>query len=144
MQKNKNAIPEEVIVFTDGASRGNPGPASLGFVVTDVDGAVVAERGQVLGEQTNNFAEYMALVEALKFCKKAKVKKVLVRADSQLMIRQMLGQYKVKSEGILPLFEEASRLAEAFQKIEFEHIPREKNKEADRLANSALDERRDL
>jgi ribonuclease HI len=86
----------------------------------------------------------MALVEALKFCKKAKVKKVLVKADSQLMIRQMLGQYKVKSEGILPLFEEASRLAEAFQKIEFEHIPREKNKEADRLANSALDERRDL
>ncbi len=133
-------LPKSVIIYTDGASRGNPGPASFGFVVTDEKGKVLIEGGEKLGSQTNNYAEYMAMIVALNVCLKAGAKSVTVRADSQLMIRQMTGQYKVKSDVIIPLFAKARELADNFKEISFEHIPREQNKEADKMANLALDQ----
>lgn len=137
--KKAKKLPAEVIVYTDGASRGNPGPASFGYVITNENGEVIKEGAEKLGEQTNNYAEYMAMIEALNFCKRHGAKKILIRADSQLMIRQMKGEYKVKAEGIIPLHQKAKLLASHFSTIHYEHIPREKNKEADRLANLALD-----
>ncbi len=133
------SLPAKVIVYSDGASRGNPGPASFGFVVTNEKGELVAEGAEKLGNQTNNFAEYMGMIEALDLCSRSGVKSVTVRADSQLMIRQMTGQYKVKSEVIIPLHTRAKIIARTFETIKFEHIPREQNSEADRLANLALD-----
>ncbi len=132
-------FPLEVIAYTDGASRGNPGPASAGVAIFSKDGALVAEISLKLGNQTNNFAEYTALIEALKACANGGAKNVLVRADSQFMIRQMQGQYKVKAPGIIPLFQQCKKLVENFDIIKFEHIPRDQNEHADRLANKALD-----
>ena len=132
-------LPASVIIYTDGASRGNPGPSSFGFVITSEKGDVLVEGGEKLGNQTNNYAEYMAMMVALNVCVQMNVKNVIVRADSQLMVRQMLGEYKVKAEGIIPLHAKAKELASKFQKITYEYIPREKNKHADRLANEALD-----
>lgn len=132
-------LPTSVIIYTDGASRGNPGPASFGFVITSEKGEVLVEGAEKLGNQTNNYAEYMAMMVALNVCVQMGVKNVVVRADSQLVVRQMLGEYKVKAEGIIPLHAKAKELASKFSKIHFEYIPREKNKHADRLANEALD-----
>ena len=131
--------PEKVIIYTDGASRGNPGPASIGIYVTDIDGGVVAEVGEKLGSQTNNYAEYTAVQRAFELANAEQVKDVVLRSDSQLLIRQMLGEYKVKSESIRPLFLECKSLAEKFSSVQFEHVRREFNKEADSLANQALD-----
>ena len=125
--------------YTDGASRGNPGPASAGVYVVAPDGREFKHK-QFLGEQTNNYAEYMAMILALKGLIKARAKQVLIKADSQLMVRQMRGEYKVKNENILPLFEEAKKYVQEFESVQFEHIPREENKMADALANEALDE----
>lgn len=135
----KNKLPSHVIIYTDGASRGNPGPASFGFIITDDKDNVLIEGAETIGEQTNNYAEYMGMLVALNVCIKSGVKNATVRADSQLMIRQMTGEYKVKAEGIIPLHAKAKELASKFKKISFEHIPREKNKQADKLANQALD-----
>lgn len=132
-------FPPKVILFTDGASRGNPGPASLGVVIYSPDGKILKEISKALGIQTNNYAEYMALLEGLLACAEGGAKNVTVKADSQFMIRQMKGEYKVKAEGIIPLFRKCSQVAGLFEKIEFIHIPREENAEADRLANEALD-----
>ena len=132
-------LPKEVVVYSDGACRGNPGPASYGFVVKSVDGKTLFESGAKLGNQTNNFAEYKGLIEALRACAEAGCEVVTVRADSQFMIRQMLGVYKVKAEGIIPLQREAAKLATSFKTVRYEHVPREENKDADRLANEALD-----
>lgn len=133
------SLPEEVVVYTDGASRGNPGPAALGIAILDTSGNVLHEIRQKLGDQTNNYAEYMALKEGLAFCEAAGVSKVTVKADSQLMVRQMLGEYKVKAEGIIPIYLECKKLSQSFSEIRFEHVRREDNKHADRLANEALD-----
>lgn len=135
----KFKLPSHVIVYTDGASRGNPGPSSFGFVITNEKGDVVMEGAEVLGNQTNNYAEYMGMIVALNVCKQGGARKVTVRADSQLMIRQMTGEYKVKAEGIIPLHVKANELVIAFDDVKFEHIPREQNKPADKLANLALD-----
>ena len=132
-------LPSDVILFTDGASRGNPGPASLGAVILSTQGKVLKEISKPLGIQTNNYAEYMALLEGLLACAEGGAKKVTVKADSQFMIRQMKGEYKVKAEGIIPLYQKCSKVAALFQDIEFIHIPREENTVADRLANEALD-----
>lgn len=131
--------PEEVIVYTDGASRGNPGPASIGIYVLDAQGGEIQRYGERLGEQTNNFAEYTAVERSLQFAVKAGVKKVVFRSDSQLLVRQMIGQYKVKSPAIKPLYEECQKLVKQIPTVEFEHVRREMNKEADQLANDALD-----
>ena len=131
--------PKQVIIYTDGASRGNPGPASIGVHVTDLKGEAIAEIAEALGVQTNNYAEYTAVLRALQSAIAHGVTEVTLRSDSQLMIRQMLGEYKVKSESILPLFLSCQQLVRKIDKVHFEHVRREFNKEADALANRALD-----
>lgn len=131
--------PSIVVIHTDGASRGNPGPASLGLVVYDQDQNVVYERGEPLGSQTNNYAEYMAVQVALELAVEKSVEKVVLKSDSQLLIRQLTGVYKVKSEGLRPLYLACAELAKKIPDMHFEHVRREFNKRADELANLALD-----
>ena len=131
--------PDKVFIYTDGASRGNPGPASIGVYITDSEGHVCIEFGETLGLQTNNFAEYMAVVRGLQTALDNKVSKVTLKSDSQLLIRQLLGQYRVKKATLIPLFEKCKELLNKFESFQLEHIPRELNQEADRLANQVLD-----
>ncbi len=129
-----------IYVYTDGASRGNPGPASYGcYVVRDKD--QVTELYGRLGDQTNNFAEYTAVIKALEYLveQKEQASKIILRTDSQLLVRQLSGQYKVKSEKIKPLYQEVKKLTPQFKALSFEHVLRDLNAEADRLANKALD-----
>jgi len=129
------------VIYTDGGARGNPGPAALGVVVED------KEYSEYLGEMTNNKAEYLALVFALKKAKallgskKAEEAEIEVRMDSELIVRQLNGIYKIKEPDLQPLFIEVWNLRLDFKKATFHHIPREQNKRADRLVNKALDER---
>lgn len=131
--------PNAIKIYTDGASRGNPGPASIGVSFTTVKDEEVSTLSEAIGDQTNNFAEYTALVRGLEEAKANKVDKVWIRTDSQLMVRQVLGEYKVKSESIKDLHSQVIELLKTFEKVRVEHIPREKNKRADELANQALD-----
>lgn len=127
-------------IFSDGGARGNPGPAAMGGVLVDAaTGTVLDEFGLYLGEMTNNQAEYRALIEALKRAEKLGVGSVECCLDSELIVEQMSGRYKVKNQGLKPLFQEAQRLTSQFRAITFHHIPREQNKRADRLVNQALD-----
>jgi len=137
--EQKQKWPESVIVYTDGASRGNPGPAAIGIHVTDMDSQTIAEHGEVLGVQTNNFAEYTAVIRALELSLAQGVKNVILRSDSELMVKQMTGVYKVKSDAILPLYDRVRELLSRFSSVTFEHVRRENNRVADRLANEALD-----
>lgn len=132
------ATPRNLTLFCDGASRGNPGPSSFGYVILE-HGTPVAERGARLPNGTNNTAEYEGLIHGLRHCKELGANSVLVKSDSQLLVRQMLGQYKVKTPHILALVKRAKDLMGAFDRVEFEHIPREQNTLADKLANHALD-----
>ncbi len=126
-------------LFCDGASRGNPGPAAYGFAVVDDSGKQVASAGAKLGIATNNTAEYQALLEGLKKCRELGAKNVTVKSDSELLVRQLGGAYKVRSEHLIPLYLEARELLKAFARTEVLHIPREENTVADTLANEALD-----
>ncbi len=126
-------------VYTDGASRGNPGPAAIGIVFYDQKDTVVGEHKEHLGNQTNNFAEYMAVIRAMEICTKTSVTEIDFYCDSQLLVKQMLGEYKVKAPQIKPLFDQAKKLTGQFKTVGFHHIRREFNKEADALANQALD-----
>jgi len=129
-----------IIAYTDGAARGNPGPAGVGVYIVDQHDLVLVETQRYLGEATNNVAEYQALLLALDQLEMLNAKNVIIRSDSQLMVRQLNGEYRVKNSGIRPLFQEAKiRLCE-FPNVTLEHIPRDQNKEADRLANQAIDE----
>jgi ribonuclease HI len=123
----------------DGGSRGNPGPAGYGAVIEDSHGAVVARLSDYLGRQTNNFAEYKGLISVLAWAGEHHVKKLRVVSDSELMVKQMKGQYKVASPGLRPLWEEAKRLAGKLERFEMRHTLRGGNQEADRLANAAMD-----
>ncbi|MEW6623547.1 MAG: ribonuclease HI family protein [Bacillota bacterium] len=130
----------EVKVYTDGASRGNPGHAGIGIIILDADGHVLAEECDYIGQSTNNIAEYTAVIRGLKRAKVLGARSVNLFADSQLLVRQLTGQYKVKNEGLKPLYEQVRKLIDAFKSFNAIHIPREENKAADRLANKALDE----
>jgi len=132
----------EYIIYVDGASRGNPGEASYGFVILDSDSNVIYQEGKYIGHATNNVAEYTALLSALKFAIERKIMSVEIRADSQLLVRQLLGEYKVKSENLEALHRACRALLQHFKWIEIKHIPREQNKLADKLANQALDKRK--
>jgi len=127
-------------IYSDGASRGNPGPSGIGAVILDDDGKVVHEIAKYIGEATNNVAEYEALLEALDYCVKKKISPVEVLADSQLLIRQLSGAYKVKHENIIPLFQRAKGYLAHLKVTGFTHVPREQNKHADRLANRGIDQ----
>jgi probable phosphoglycerate mutase len=127
-------------VHVDGGARGNPGPAGWGAVVRDPQGEVVAELFGALPHATNNVAEYNGLVAALDWCAEHGGTIVHVKSDSLLMVQQMRGVYKVKNEGLKPLHGRARLLAHSIGKVTFEHVRRELNTDADRLANLAMDE----
>ena len=131
------------VVNIDGASRGNPGPAAAGWIVRDAsDGQVLIEEGLFLGEETNNRAEYFALLFALEDAMMLKASDVIVRSDSQLLVMQMNGQYRVKNANLKGLHERAKRLSGAFNSFDIEFVSRDENREADKAANLALDEHR--
>ena len=123
----------------DGGSRGNPGPSGYGAVVEDPQGRVVARLSNFLGIQTNNFAEYSGLLAVLKWANENGTKHLRVVSDSELMVKQMKGQYKVASPVLRPLYEEARRLSRQLERFEMRHTLRGGNQEADRLANEAMD-----
>jgi ribonuclease HI len=131
---------ELLIAYTDGAARGNPGPAGAGVLIVDLHDVVVEEALAYLGEATNNIAEYQALLLALDKLEALNAKQVIIRSDSQLIVRQLCGEYRVKNEGLRPLFLEAKARLRNFESVTIEHIPREQNKAADKLANQAIDE----
>ncbi len=126
-------------LYPDGGARGNPGPAAAGAVLKDPTGAVVQEISKYLGEMTNNQAEYSALILGLLAAKEHQVKALQVLADSELMVRQIQGTYKVKHPDLKPLYDQAMTLVKGFAEFEIEHIRRDKNAEADALVNQALD-----
>lgn len=134
-------LPQHVKAFTDGASRGNPGPAAIGIVFYDKDKQWVAEYNESLGNQTNNYAEYMAVIRAMEIAVQKSVSVMEFYCDSELLVKQMSGIYQVKAPQIKELFVQAKKLAVQFKKVEFNHVRREFNKEADALANQALDSR---
>jgi ribonuclease HI len=124
----------------DGGSRGNPGPASYGVVVRNPKGEVVARLKKYIGRMTNNVAEYYGLIAALDWAQSNQVRALRIESDSELLVKQMRGQYKVKSEDLKPLFERARKMSQALASFRIDHVYREQNAEADALANEALDE----
>ena len=130
---------ETWIVYTDGASRGNPGPASYGAVVIDSTGKVRAERSEVIGITTNNVAEYRGLIAGLEAALALGAKRVEVRMDSELIVRQAIGRYRVKNPALISLHNRVLALRSQFDGVVFRHVPRAQNKLADALANRALD-----
>ena len=131
-----------MIVNIDGGSRGNPGPAGYGVRFTDADGNVVAEFSEAIGIATNNVAEYRGLLAALRYAKEHGCTNLTVRSDSLLLVCQMRGEYKVKNPGLQALHAEARRLVWELGRVRFEHVRREFNADADRLANEAMDDRK--
>ena len=127
------------VAHCDGGSRGNPGPAGYGAVIENSQGRVVARLSEYLGKQTNNYAEYAALLAVLDWAVKNGAKRLRVASDSELMVKQMKGLYKVKNPGLVPLWEEAKRRAAKLDRFEMSHTLRGGNQEADSLANEAMD-----
>ena len=128
-----------VTAFCDGGSRGNPGPAGYGVLIQGEDGAALAELSDFIGIRTNNVAEYSGLLAALEWALANNARELRVVSDSELMVKQIKGQYSVKSPDLKPLYEEAKRRAAKLGRFEMQHVLRGKNKEADRLANEAMD-----
>jgi ribonuclease HI len=126
-------------LFTDGGARGNPGPAAYGFVLEADDGTVLAAEGEAIGVATNNVAEYSGLIAGLRRAVELQVPEVEVISDSELLVKQMRGEYKVKNEALRGLSLEAARLARELEKVEYRHVKRAENELADRLVNEALD-----
>ncbi|CAN5763509.1 MAG: ribonuclease HI family protein [Actinobacteria bacterium] len=126
-------------LFTDGGSRGNPGPAAYGFVLEAEDGTVLDARGETIGVATNNVAEYSALVAGLERAAEVGVDELEVVSDSELLVKQMRGEYKVKNRALQELFLDASRLARKIQRVKYTAVRREHNELADSLVNEALD-----
>lgn len=132
----------EIVANIDGGARGNPGPAAYGVVVCNAQGELIKEWGKYLGVQTNNVAEYSGLIAALEYAASANHKSMKVLSDSELLVRQMRGQYKVKNPALRELYDRAQALARKLEKFSIEHVLRERNREADRLVNQVLDDRR--
>ena len=130
---------EEITAYCDGGARGNPGPAGFGVYITDHQGQTLAELSEFLGIRTNNFAEYSGLLAALEFALRYDHPRLRVVSDSELMVKQIKGQYQVKSPDLRPLYEEAKRRIAGLDSFRIEHVLRNKNKHADRLANLAMD-----
>lgn len=142
-----DATPPEPVKHTaayqaniDGGSRGNPGPAAYGVVIRDGSGEIVARLKKYIGQNTNNVAEYFGLIAALDYAQTHGVRALRVESDSELMVKQMRGQYQVKSAELKPLFERAKKMAQGLASFRIEHVYREQNREADALVNQALDE----
>jgi len=129
----------KLIIFTDGGARGNPGPAGIGVAIYDKDRVLVAEISEYLGVATNNQAEYKALIAGLKRATTLEAQEIECYLDSELVVKQLNREYKVKNKDLAPLFLEIHNLSLNFKNISYTHVPRERNKEADRLANEAMD-----
>ncbi len=140
MEKSKRI--ESAILFSDGASRGNPGEGGAGVVIYDGENNKICEGVKYLGTVTNNQAEYQALVFGLQKAKKLSVQNLTIRSDSELLVRQLGGIYRVKNEGLQSLYLKVRKLLSGFRSLKIEHVVREQNKEADRLANRAVDEKK--
>ena len=126
-------------LYTDGGARGNPGPAAFGYVLEAEDGTVLAARGERIGVATNNVAEYRGLIAGLRRAAELHVPEVEVISDSELLVKQMRGEYRVKNETLRGLSVEAARLGCELEKVEYRHVRRAHNELADRLVNEALD-----
>ena len=135
---------EMITLEFDGGSRGNPGPAGIGVVLRAADGTPLVTLGRFIGRATNNVAEYRALITAMQEARKLGATRIVIRGDSELIIRQMNGQYRVKHPDMRVLYDEAQELMSEFKSAKIEHNLREKNELADRLANLAMDRRRDV
>ena len=132
---------QHLIVETDGAARGNPGLAGVGVIIKDESGHKIETIGKFLGVTTNNQAEYRALIEGLQAVQRHQPESVTVRMDSELVVKQMTGQYRVRHPEILPLYMQAVEAVQALSEVRFELVPRERNPGADRVANMAIDSR---
>jgi ribonuclease HI len=131
-----------ITISIDGAARGNPGPAGYGLAADDEQGEPLLEGFGYIGEQTNNFAEYCALLAALELARKKGWRELMVRSDSQLLVRQIEGDYKVKNDGLRPLHARALQLISRLVDFKIVHVPRSENKRADKLANRGIDEQK--
>ena len=137
-------VPAEATLFADGGSRGNPGPAASGAVIVEPGGEVVSEAGLFLGVATNNVAEWTALVIGLEAAAERGIRRLAIRMDSELVVKQVRGEYKVKHESLQPLHRKAMTLLRKFEHVDIKHVPRKFNKLADSLVNSVLDREADL
>jgi ribonuclease HI len=138
-EKSPDSESGSAILWTDGAARGNPGPAGIGVMLKTRAGVVMVAEGRSIGHATNNVAEYRALLLGLEKALEQGVRRVEVRADSELLIKQLKNEYRVKHPGLRPLFEQAQALLKRFEKVRLHHVRRELNAEADRLANEGID-----
>jgi ribonuclease HI len=129
-----------ITAYIDGGSRGNPGPAGYGVQIVGGDGAVITELHGSLAHTTNNVAEYNGLLAALAWAVDHGLTSIHIRSDSELLVKQLRGEYRVKNPGLQPLYQEARALIGRIGRVTFEHVRRELNKEADRLANFAMDQ----
>lgn len=132
-------MPGKVVVFTDGASRGNPGKAGIGVLITSVDGLILKEISEYIGITTNNVAEYRAVITGIEEGLELGADAIELKTDSQLVVRQLKGQYKVKNEGLKHLYRRAVELLSQYKQYSVQHIPREENTRADELANKSID-----
>ncbi len=130
---------KKYIIYTDGGARGNPGPAGIGAVIYDEEKNIIAEISEYIGITTNNQAEYKALIAALKKAKELKAEELDCYLDSELVVKQLKREYKVKNQDLAPLFLEIHNLSLSFKNINYTHVRRELNKDADKLANIAMD-----
>ena len=128
----------KIEIYVDGGSRGNPGPSGVGVLVLDAGGKRLKEISKYIGEATNNIAEYNALLYGLEEALILKADEIVVNLDSELVAKQLTGDYRVKDAGLKPLFERAMNMLKSFKSFEIRHIEREKNKEADKLVNRAI------
>ncbi len=133
---------KKAILYADGGSRGNPGPSGAGAVI-ESDGVIVKRLARYIDHATNNIAEYTSLIMGLTKAKELGFDDIEIRMDSELVVKQLLGEYKVKNEGLLPLYADATQLTRAFKNIKISHIARNRNQEADSLANLAMDTKSD-
>lgn len=129
---------KKVVIYSDGASKGNPGDAGIGVVISDTEGNVLREVAEYIGKQTNNVAEYSALIRGLEEAADLGATQVAICTDSELLARQLAGVYKVKSPNLKPLFEQAVMILRAFERVTISHVVRELNKRADELANEGV------
>ena len=132
-------MPSKLIIYTDGGARGNPGPAGSGIAIFDESGKLIKKFGKYLGEKTNNQAEYKALLAAIRKARELKAEEVEFYLDSELVVKQMKREYRVKDKELAQLFLKIYNISLGFKKISFTHVPRELNKEADKLVNEAID-----
>ncbi|NCU44657.1 ribonuclease HI family protein [Candidatus Falkowbacteria bacterium] len=135
----KKFVHDYLVSYTDGGARGNPGPAGIGVVLQNKEGETIGQWSEFLGIATNNQAEYKALLLALKQAVALGAVELACRLDSELVVKQLKGEYKVKHPDLKPLFEQAKSLISQIKNVSFKHIPRELNKQADQLANQAMD-----